>query len=263
MGETGVTKLVMIMGLQRSGTTALFDALSRDPAYDCYQESRDNEAFLGWRLRPEPEIRELLTRSGRPVLMKPIDETNHRDVNAVLEEFGDYEVWIPWIYRDPVDNFFSTIDFFEYQHQTSEDFYSSIPSLADPLDAADEFIRRWNDRNRCILEAGPQHAGRIAIIRYEDLIQDAGVFTELCRFLSIRGEYVFRASRAWGRKSLPLAVEDKIDAGTRAVREALDARRRFSAEPRIGMRLARRYYRLKKHVPQETRDAVKRLLGMK
>jgi hypothetical protein len=203
---TVMQRLVMVMGVQRSGTNAFFNSLAADTRYRLFNESDDSEVFFDWNLRPEPEIRALFTQPGE-VLLKPVNETDFREVSDVLHEYRHYDVWIPWIYRDPVNVHHS----WWVKWHTPE---------------VDAFVEMWNRRNRSILNALSHHAAKIAIVSYEDLVKDRRVFDKVCRFFDIAGDYKFRPDSGSGRRALPADVIQFIDRGTAQVRAALGEARR-------------------------------------
>jgi len=77
---------VFLVGVQRSGTNMLVRGFETSPAFDVCNEN-DRRAFERFRLRPLPEIRALVERSGhRWMLFKPLAES-HRTVE-LLEHLG-------------------------------------------------------------------------------------------------------------------------------------------------------------------------------
>ena len=201
-------RIVMLMGVQRSGTNALFNSLAADGRYRAFNEDQD-EIFVDWNLRPEHEIRGILLGGG-PVLMKPVNETDFREVIDVVREYRDYDVWIPWIYRDPVNVHFSWLTKWR------------MPPL-------EEFITMWTRRNRSILSALPDIGSRVSIVRYEDLVADRGTFDRLCAFFGIEGEYQFREDSNEGRRNLPAPVIEEIERRTSSLMADLDSNRGFGA----------------------------------
>jgi len=118
-----MAKIVMVTGVQRSGTGALFYALAEDLGVRVFQESNASEFYLGWNLRSETELRPLLTASAQTVLTKPVNETSRRSVAELLREFTAHETWIVWIYRDPVNVFASTLEWYSVPRNANDRFY--------------------------------------------------------------------------------------------------------------------------------------------
>lgn len=80
------TQAVFLVGVQRSGTNMLVRGFETSPAFDVCNEN-DRRAFERFRLRPLPEIRALVERSGHGwMLFKPLAES-HRTVE-LLEHLG-------------------------------------------------------------------------------------------------------------------------------------------------------------------------------
>lgn len=206
-------KLVFVMGMQRSGTTALAETLGQDSRIHVEHESPGNDFYDNYFLRPEAEIRDKLWRIKRRVLLKPISETQRRSVEETLEEFADYGVRVAWIYRDPV-NVWSSMQV-EFQ-----------------LTEADRhgWAWQWNQGNRSVLDAlyGP-HRERIALVRYEDLIAHRATYAALCRFLEIeeRCNLFWRADANKGRRRLDDALQQAIEADCAETLAELDRRRLF------------------------------------
>lgn len=190
-------KLIMVMGLQRSGTSALTEAIGQDPALQVETESENNAFYDNYFLRPEQEIRGLLWSIKRRVLLKPISEIQRRSVEDVLREYENYGVRLVWIYRDPVN------------------VWSSMGvSLNVPDRHFDRWAELWVEGNRSVLDAleGP-YADQIVVVRYEDLITQREMFTALCAFLGIeeRNNLFWQADEKKGRRRLEAALQERIE----------------------------------------------------
>lgn len=206
-------KLIMIMGFQRSGTNALFYSMADDPAVTSFNENRlevfyESDNMKGFLLKDEPEIREILLRDEGPALLKPISETNVREIVDVFHEYAAYDLHIPYIYRDPINV-----------------FYSWMKKGWASLDNTKDFIAHWNKRNESILEAKPAYPERTPVVRYEDLIDDPFVFFKLCRRLGIKGTYRFKADSSGGYKNVPADAIARIQDGTQERFAQLEALR--------------------------------------
>ncbi len=205
-------RLIMVMGVQRSGTTTLFKSLAGDPQVTAFNESVDSRVFTDFCLRPEREIRPVLHDTPGPVLLKPLQETKFRSIAELAAEYSAYDLWIVWLYRDPVNV-----------------FYSGVVKGWRRMDIPDveRFTYTWNMRNRRLLSSLPALAAQTAVLRYRDLIADARVLRKLGRFLGLDGNDLFRRDSRAGRKHVPADLQDKIDRETAQVLAALDRRRRF------------------------------------
>lgn len=202
-------KLILVMGLQRSGTSALVEALGQDPELRVETEHPGNDFYDDYFLRPEPVLRPLLWRIRRRVVLKPISEIQRRTVDDVLDEWADYGPQVAWIYRDPV-NVWS----------------SNVVEFGMTREVLPRWIREWNEGNRFILRSlRGKHAERIVVVRYEDLIADRGVFAALCRFLKVRdvNNLFWREDAKKGRRRLPDQVQAEIERGVDEVLRELHA----------------------------------------
>jgi hypothetical protein len=214
-------ELVMVMGAQRSGTNALFGSLANDKRVLAFNESIDNAIYFNYRLRPLGEIADVLGPATGTILLKPICETLYRTIEDVIEEFRSYALRIVWIYRDPVNVFYS-------MHQEGWIPFNEIGS--------EDHVEQWMKRNWLAHESYKRHSDLIAIVRYEDLLIDSRVFRRLRDWLRIESRAFFRADSGKGRKQVPLAIQRKIDSRTADVLHALDAARIF--RPRLTHRFA-------------------------
>ena len=68
----------------------LRQSLSLDPYVQGFNERKNSELYIGWSLRPEPEIRPFLSRFRNTVLLKPIQSVIRRPVADFLAEFDEY-----------------------------------------------------------------------------------------------------------------------------------------------------------------------------
>jgi hypothetical protein len=202
----------MVMGVQRSGTNALFRALSADPSLVAFNESESSPWYDKMFLRPESELREHFSSCAGPVLLKPISETKRRSVAAVLDEFEAYQPQVVWIFRDPVNCF--------YSHTAR---WSGF--VGDPTG----FAAHWCERNRLIVNALSEYSDQITIVQYGDLIRDPQVFDDLKRVLGVRGRYRFRSDRSGGRKKIAADIQESIDSACAPMLRELQKSRSFTA----------------------------------
>lgn len=206
-------KLVMVMGVQRSGTTALFKSLAGDPSVTAHEENIDDAVYCNYRLRPREELAHILDDAPGTVLLKPLSESAKR-TRHIFQEFDDFALQIIWIYRDPVNVLYS-------MHREG---WIPAPQLGQAAQVQD-----WNRRNRVALEMREHFAAHIAIVRYEDLLADPHVFRNLSEWLGLGGRPVFRPEASAGRKHLHLSVQRTLDAATSETMQALNAARTFPA----------------------------------
>lgn len=208
-------KLIMVMGVQRSGTTALFKSLARDPALTSFHESADDSMYYLYRLRPLEQIAPVLDAAPGAILLKPITETFYRSLEDLRAEYSEYALQFVWIYRDPINVLLSM---------------SRKGWLSFGLEG-EHGAGNWVARNRLALRFQKEHPAEIAIVRYEDLICDAQVFHSLCESLGINGIPKFRNDRGNGRRDLSPAVQGAIQEVTRETLRALDHARTFKPRP--------------------------------
>lgn len=203
-------KLVMIMGVQRSGTTALFDILAEAPDVSPREESAGDEIYDHYFLRPEPEIRGLLHALPGTVLLKPVRESERRSPLEVAEEYRDYDLRIIWLYRDPVNVFHSYV-----RHGWSDESH----------DYASEFASEWSSRNQAAVAAAKRLGDRLLVVNYEDLTTHRSLVFDLAESLGLRTTGVLRVDSDRGRKTLPEDIQRLLEERTEVLRKALDGMR--------------------------------------
>lgn len=206
--------LIMILGVQRSGTTALFETLAESPGVVPRHESHWDEIYDNYFLRPEPEIRAFLHALPGTVLLKPVRETERRTPLQVAEDYRDYDLRIIWLYRDPVNVFASYV-----QRGWSQ---------VSPVDA-DTFAIHWVRRNLDALAASGPLRERLLMVSYEDLTSHRSLVMDLAARLGLTVRTPLRGDSASGRRSLPREIQDLIDGETFSVRDRLDRQRSLSA----------------------------------
>ena len=204
-------QLIMVMGAQRSGTTALFRSLAHDRALTSFHESAEDALYYLYRLRPVRETASILNAAPGAVLLKPITETLDRSLAELKIEYANYALKFVWIYRDPVN----------VLHSMSRKGWLPCALEGEPGAGT------WVTRNQLALRFQKDHPAGIAIVRYEDLLSDPKIFGSLCKSLGVHGTPVFREDRGSGRSDLPLALQRAIEAATGATLRALDSARTF------------------------------------
>ncbi len=200
-------RLVFVMGVQRSGTNALFKSLAPG-ANHAFNESDNSLLFEDFFLRDDDVVRDVLETCPGIVLAKPISETKRRQVVDVVEAYADHALSVVWIYRDPVNCYASHIERWTGFRGQPEAFATS-----------------WSARNLSVLEALKSHAERITIVRYEDLTKSPAMVVSLGDVLGLRVRSKFSRDRRDGRAELTRAEVVAIEAGTESVLRALDKAR--------------------------------------
>jgi len=204
-------QLIMVMGAQRSGTTALFRSLALDRALTSFDESAEDALYYLYRLRPVRETAPILNAAPGAVLLKPITETFYHSLEELKTEYANYALKFVWIYRDPVN----------VLHSMSRKGWLPCALESEPGAST------WVARNQLALRFQKDHPAAIAIVHYEDLVSDPKIFGSLCKSLDVNGAPVFREDRGSGRSDLPLSVQRAIEAATGATLRALDSARSF------------------------------------
>jgi cytochrome P450 len=201
-------KIVMVMGVQRSGTTALLEALSHGGCI-AFNESPSDYIYDNFYLRPEPALRPLFQEIPGSVLLKPISETFRRSVRDVFEEYAAYDLHIVWIYRDPV-NATHSIELLGFKGRSF-----TVSELAE----------QWKQRNQSVLDALPFYPDRLTIVRYEDLTESPSLLVALGMRLGIEAFPHFRADSGGGRRAMTPELQALVDEVTEQTRARLDAAR--------------------------------------
>ena len=198
-------RLVFIMGVQRSGTNALFKSLERG-ANHAYNEAEDSPLFEGFYLRDDAVVRGVLDGCSGVVLAKPISETKRRSVSDVITAYAGYDLSVIWIYRDPINCYASHIE-----RWTG---FRGRPAA---------FAESWAERNQSVLDALEIHADRITLVRYEDLTRSPAMVVSLGATIGLRTRSKFRRDHRRGRRALSSDVISIIEAGTQQALKTLDS----------------------------------------
>ncbi len=202
------------MGVQRSGTTALFESLATDPRVRAVNESAANEAFVEWRLRPAAEIAALASSAPGPLLLKAISETRFRSVADVFADLAACDVRALWIYRDPVEVFASMVRL------------GWVPADERHAQGVADF---WCESQGRLLSSLGGCAGRLAVVRHEEISMSPAIFASAAEFLGVEARSRLRSVASQGRAALPAALVPLIDARTAADLARLDDVRTWRA----------------------------------
>jgi hypothetical protein len=197
----------MVMGLQRSGTNALFHSLEKDRHFVAFNETHP-DLFTEFYLRSPVHVQSVIDASRKPVLLKPISETSRSSLIELLETYRRYEPNLVWIYRDPVNQIHS-----HRQHHRKQQI--SVPF--------EWYVDDYNSRNRKLLDALEAFGATITVVRYESLCESRQLFDAMCSKLQVAGEYLFRADSRSGYAGFDPATIERIQSETRATVDALRA----------------------------------------
>ena len=205
--DEGLPRLVFIMGVQRSGTNALFHSLAGSPDH-AYNEANSSVLFDRFYLRPDAEVRDAISRLTGTVLVKPISETKRRSVAAVLEAYADFRPETVWTYRDPAACFASHIERW-------------VGFRGQP----EAFAAEWCERNQSALDALRAADSRIRLVRYEEMAIAPRLVRRLGEDLEMKARSRYRSLRAKGRRDLDFETIRVIERQTSDTLMALDAAR--------------------------------------
>ena len=198
-----VKRIVMILGFQRSGTTALFETLASAPGVSPRHEHANDDLYDDFFLRPEPQIRPVLAVLPGTVLLKPVRESRRRSPLEVAEEYRDYDLTMIWLYRDPVN---------VYQSWLEKQWVTNPEGIG----------QHWVSRNKKCLASRAALGDTLLIVRYEDLVASPASVAALAGRLGLVVESTLRADSNAGRTHVAAVDQQAIDAATRATLEQLD-----------------------------------------
>ncbi|MFO0946670.1 MAG: sulfotransferase [Planctomycetota bacterium] len=204
-------KLLLVMGMHRSGASVLFDSLALDPSVEAHSEGNNSPLFELWWLRPEPVWRSVIVHRSRQLLIKALSEVQVRSVESVLREYQDYSLDLVWIYRNPGDVWASNVRLLRLSDQHMQ-----------------AWLEMWIRSHQSLLDAMDGEFGsRVTLVRYEDLCQaPEPVFRKLCARLKIEASHsLFQPGTRDGGKGLSKTTTQLIEAGASDLLRQLDQRR--------------------------------------
>lgn len=197
-------RLVMIMGFQRSGTTALFETLASAPGVSPRHEHADDDIYDDYFLRPEPQVRPVLAALPGTVLLKPVRESQRRSPLEVADEYRDYDLSIIWLYRDPVN---------VYRSWVEKGWVKWHPQ---------GLSQHWVKRNEKCLDSRTALGDKLIVVRYEDLVSSPACVAVLAGRLGLEVESTLRADSNAGRARVAAIAQEAIDALTGTMLARLD-----------------------------------------
>jgi len=200
---------LMIMGVHRSGTTALLESLEKDDRLYAFHEAKNNFIYDNWQLRPLDQLmKRMKQKFMHRLLFKNLNFYKiKQSVSDVIIEYSQHNLQIIWLYRNPVNVYYSYIQ--------------KWPSFKK---GKLQWISHWNDRNESAIAAKEAYPDLIHFIKYEELVNDKDVFRVLCRKIGVDGSYIFKPDSNLG--SINLEEEsDIIRVNTSSVMNRLDSLR--------------------------------------
>jgi hypothetical protein len=236
---------VFVVGLQRSGTTMLLDALERSAVTEVHNESGDSAAFAHFALRDDAVVRELVVRSrSRAVVFKPLFDS-HR-VLELLDDLGTpTRGRAVWIYRAMEGRVRSSMakwpdnarrvlgaiadgrtDLWQARGLSAERLRLVRELGGGGLSQESASALLWYLRNSLVFDLGLPSRPDVAIIAYEDLLRDPERrLRSLCAFIGI--PYDRRMARGISERPPAtagvLAIDPEIARRCEELRERLNA----------------------------------------
>jgi len=238
------TRVLFVVGVQRSGTTMLLEVLDAHPETRVHHE-HDRAAFgPDWRLRPLEVRRRLVSRARcRWLVLKPLFDFQHLD--RLLEEHpGSRAIFV---YRDPRDAALSSTEKWgaslanvvrRLAHEDACTHWmaerlpaqrrATLREIYHPgLDAASASALRWWLRNEIFFDLGLEARGdRVLPVRYETLAGDPqSGFARIFAFLSLAFDpgLVARVSGRSVGRAREVALEPRVAALCEDLERRLDA----------------------------------------
>jgi hypothetical protein len=203
-------KLILVMGVQRSGGTTFLHAFNRDPNLTILKQVTHSEIYSDTHLRPEAQIRDYLCGCKKTVVLEPKSETKFRDLSTVLNEFAAYPITVLWNYANPVSVYARRLK--RYPHKAG-------------IAHEEEFIQMWLQRQQRALDAYKEYPNTMVFVRLEDIVQDPRVFWKTCAALGIRGTYRFYKDKECVQSQLSTDTRQRIEQGTAEMINVLDQKR--------------------------------------
>ncbi|MDY6839533.1 MAG: sulfotransferase [Thermodesulfobacteriota bacterium] len=194
---------VFVFGQQRSGTSMLMFSFHFHPDTEVFDESSNNKAFLGHRIRSFKAIEELVRHSRFPfACFKPLADSH------LIREFilQSPEGRFIWMYRDFRDVANSYLRRFTnptrairivcnnhtgggwFQEGISMETAEELRRFTSPgLSEFDFACLAWWARNRIFLENDLHSQPNIVLLKYEDIVSNPeGSFSSLFRFVGLQ-----------------------------------------------------------------------------
>ena len=199
----GSTTPILLVGLQRSGTNMVARALEANPEFEVRNEN-DGAAFDRFRLRPIPQVHELIGRSRqRFLVLKPLIDSHRVDelldglggtspgralwtyrrvdgrVRSALSKFGDQNLLVVRAIAEG-----RGADLWQAQ-RLSADSRKLIEAL-DPAGLSMETAAAviWYIRNVLYFELGLESRDDCLLVSYDRMLDDAeGEVRRICGFL--------------------------------------------------------------------------------
>jgi hypothetical protein len=238
----GSTTPVLLVGLQRSGTNMVARALEANPEFEVRNEN-DGGAFDRFRLRPIPQVRELVGRSRqRFLVLKPLIDSHRVDelldtlntsspgralwtyrpvdgrVRSALSKFGDQNLLVVRAIAEGRGG-----DLWQAQ-RLSAGSRKLIEGL-DPAGLTKETASAaiWYIRNALFFELGLESRDDCLLVSYDRMLDDAeGEVRRICAFLDT--EFQPAMTEGIARRGANAPAELAIDPAVRQMCSDLERR---------------------------------------
>jgi hypothetical protein len=201
-GRTLPRTHVFVAGMQRSGTNMLMEILEWNPHTDVYHET-DRRAFDSHYLMRQPSVIRRLSKTSRApfFIIKSLCELDR--LHNLLDAFSPAKaVWIVRDYRDTANSAVRSFgNFVPQMRRLAADKNADLWRGHGMSDATQTLLRKisdldpseldgaaimWFYRNVLFFDQKLQHDRRVAVLRYEDLVNDPRAkLQKLCRFLEM------------------------------------------------------------------------------
>jgi hypothetical protein len=188
---------VLIVGLQRSGTTMLMDVFHLHPETEVFDEARESRSFFDFRIRNVQTIRQVIDQSRYRFPCFKIIADSHI-LPSILAELPNPKVL--WMYREPAPNAASRLAKFRDGTVSIRALCANLPQggwFAEGLSRAvarrlleldrsrftdfDYACLVWWARNQLYFEMDLASDPRVRLLRYETLVsQPEPIMRMLC-----------------------------------------------------------------------------------
>lgn len=189
--------VILLLGVQRSGTNAIRRSLENDKLILSINESISNDFFKDWLLKPKSEYENKINGLHNvTLLLKPVQETRKRNIISIMNDFSEYKTTILWPFRNPINVYYSQ------KIKKDRSVY--------------EFLNDWINRNSDAIKYS-ENNNNIIFIPYEKLINDKEYFASLCVKINVNGKFMFKQDSKKGELNLNNKIKNEITKRTQEI----------------------------------------------
>ena len=236
-GRPGVARVVLVPGVQRSGTNLVMNVLERSWRTAVFHE-RDGRAFDDYVMRPLPVIEALRGRCRADFFVLKALLESHR-AGALLDAFeNSCGLWLVRDYRDMVNSHLVSWpgyreDLDKILEDPSSAGFRGLGMTQETLELlgahtrADDSVAShvalfWWLRNRLLFDQGLERDRRMLVVRYEALVGDpAATVQAICAHLGL--PYEPRLHGMIHGRSVAKRAAPEISADVAALCDAMQA----------------------------------------